>query len=319
MENYPLVTIGTLCYNTGKYVVESLECIKRQNYPNIELIIIDDCSTDNFSTNYIQKYIAENNLQYTFICRNENKGILYNLKEIVNKASDESKYLTFLSDDLWDDNFLHSNVEMLEKSAENDILIYSNTRQLDYETKEIKNTIGPFHSCDTTTSNFKNLFNNHDGLLYRLKNKYLLECLFETNMVCTIGIVIKISPFKKLDGFCNKYIIEDYPTWFNLAKAGFDFLFYNSILTTYVMHGNNMSLTKQEEIKQINLQLKIDNIKYCTRVETLNQFVPIAIHRVDENRITIKKIFFGLKLISENYKVILSLLSYFSKKILGKY
>lgn len=314
MKAYPLVTIGTLCYNSGKYVVESLDCIKKQNYPSIELIIIDDCSTDGFSADLVQQYIDKNNIACTFIRRTKNKGILYNLKEIVNIANPESKYLTFLSDDLWDDEFLITSIQILENSHENEILTYCNSRQMNYGNNEIKNIIGPFNTCNTSSSNFKNLFNKHHNQLYTLQNKYLLECLFETNMICAIGVVIKVAPFKKSGGFCDNYIIEDYPTWFKLAREGFDFLFYNKTLTTYVMHGSNMSLTQQEEIRQINLQLKIDNIKYCHRIQTLNQFVPSAIYNVDSRKISLKKIFFALRLISKNFKVILSLLIYFLKK-----
>lgn len=318
MKDYPLVTVGVLCYNTGKFVVESLDCIKKQHYPNLEIIIIDDCSTDGFSADLVQKYIDEQQLNCNYIRRKENKGISKNLNEIVAISSLNSKYLVLLGDDLWDDNFLHTSVEILEKSKENEILLYSSSRQMDYDSKEIINIIGPFYTCNTTTTNFKNLFNEPDHLLYRLQNKHLLECLFETNMMCAIGVVIKLAPFKKSGGFCDNYIIEDYPTWFKLAREGFDFLFYNKTLTTYVMHGSNMSLTKREQIRQINLQLKIDNIKYCSRIETLNQFVPIAVYSVDEKRFSLKKIFFALKLASKNYRVILSLLSYFFKKLLGR-
>ena len=47
MESNPLVTIICLCYNHSDFVVESLNSVINQDYKNIELIIIDDCSSDN--------------------------------------------------------------------------------------------------------------------------------------------------------------------------------------------------------------------------------------------------------------------------------
>lgn len=315
MKDYPLVTVGVLCYNTGKFVVESLDCIKKQHYPNLEIIIIDDCSTDGFSADLVQKYIDEQQLNCNYIRRKENKGISNNLNEIIRLSNLNSKYLVLLGDDLWDDNFLHTSVEILEKSNENEILVYSNLRQMDYESKEIKNIVGPFYSCNTSTVNFKNLFSKHSDLLYTLQNKYLLECLFETNMVCAISVVIKTVPLKKSGGYCSNYFFEDYPTWFKLAREGYDFLFYNDTLTTYVIHGNNMSVVKQEQIKQQILQIKTDNIKYCKRIDTLNQFVPVAVHNFDNpEKITFKKLIFILKITLKNFKVILSLMSYYLKK-----
>lgn len=46
MEN-PLVSVAVITYNSSKYVLETLESAKSQTYQNIELIISDDCSTDN--------------------------------------------------------------------------------------------------------------------------------------------------------------------------------------------------------------------------------------------------------------------------------
>ena len=46
MNNYPLVSIIACCYNHEKFVEETLDGIISQTYENIELIIIDDFSTD---------------------------------------------------------------------------------------------------------------------------------------------------------------------------------------------------------------------------------------------------------------------------------
>ena len=41
-----LVSVIVLCYNQARYVVETLESVERQTYPHVELIVIDDSSTD---------------------------------------------------------------------------------------------------------------------------------------------------------------------------------------------------------------------------------------------------------------------------------
>ena len=46
MENKPLVSIVVITYNSSEYVLETLESAKAQTYTNIELIVSDDCSTD---------------------------------------------------------------------------------------------------------------------------------------------------------------------------------------------------------------------------------------------------------------------------------
>ena len=55
----PIVTIGVLTYNSSKYIIETLESIKAQTYPNLILQISDDCSTDN-TIELCEKWIKEN-------------------------------------------------------------------------------------------------------------------------------------------------------------------------------------------------------------------------------------------------------------------
>ena len=59
MNNQPLVSVLVITYNSAKFVLETLESIKAQTYQNIELIISDDCSTDNI-VELCQKWVEEN-------------------------------------------------------------------------------------------------------------------------------------------------------------------------------------------------------------------------------------------------------------------
>jgi len=55
----PLVSIVVITYNSSKYVLETLESEKEQTYQNIELIVSDDCSTDN-TVDICRNWIEEN-------------------------------------------------------------------------------------------------------------------------------------------------------------------------------------------------------------------------------------------------------------------
>src|ERR1700749_5034941 len=58
MQNKSLVTVICLCYNHENFVTESLFSVMNQDYAFVELIIVDDCSTDN-SKNIIKKWLLD--------------------------------------------------------------------------------------------------------------------------------------------------------------------------------------------------------------------------------------------------------------------
>lgn len=56
--NQSLISLLTPCYNTGKYIHRLLDSVLLQDYPNVEMIVIDDGSTDN-SADVIKGYIPK--------------------------------------------------------------------------------------------------------------------------------------------------------------------------------------------------------------------------------------------------------------------
>ncbi|MBZ4664696.1 MAG: glycosyl transferase family 2 [Caloramator sp.] len=98
MELSPLVSVIIPMYNVEKYISDTLESVLNQTYKNLEIIIIDDGSTDksvDIVTSFKDKF---NNIQYIYqknsgVSSARNKGI-YNAK---------GEYIAFLdSDDLWE-------------------------------------------------------------------------------------------------------------------------------------------------------------------------------------------------------------------------
>lgn len=64
--NHPLVSVPVITYNSSKTIVETLDSIYNQTYPNIELIVSDDCSTDN-TVEICQKWISAHNRRFNNI------------------------------------------------------------------------------------------------------------------------------------------------------------------------------------------------------------------------------------------------------------
>jgi glycosyltransferase involved in cell wall biosynthesis len=90
MQDNPLVTIICLCYNQEDYVLESLSSVLNQDYPSLELIIVDDCSTDN-SKSVIEKWLIDFP-QIQFITNSINLGSTKSFNKALKKAN--GKYIS---------------------------------------------------------------------------------------------------------------------------------------------------------------------------------------------------------------------------------
>jgi len=91
----PLISIVLPTYNGSKYIAQSIESCLQQTYPNFELIIVDDCSTDN--TPDIVRDFAQKDSRIRAIRNEKNKKLPLSLNTGFEVAS--GKYFTWTSDD----------------------------------------------------------------------------------------------------------------------------------------------------------------------------------------------------------------------------
>lgn len=97
--NNPLVSIIVPVYNTEKYISECLHSVTQQSYPHIEIIAVDDGSTDN-SLSILNEISATDNRLKVFSQRNQGVSAARNLA--LKKATGE--YIMFVDADDWIDS-----------------------------------------------------------------------------------------------------------------------------------------------------------------------------------------------------------------------
>lgn len=120
-----LVSIIMPSYNTGDFISQSIESVLKQTYKNWELLIVDDCSTDN-TFQVIRPFLHDSRIKIykgnsnhgAAICRN--KG----LKEA------KGRWIAFLdSDDLWTPDKLEKQIKFMKKN--NYHFSYTNYEEVD--------------------------------------------------------------------------------------------------------------------------------------------------------------------------------------------
>lgn len=111
MNSKPLVSVLIPVYNRGKYFAEAIESILHQSYKNWELIISDDCSTDN-SLEIAHEY-EKKDKRISVYQNAENLGQFRNRNKVASYA--KGKYLKYLDSD---DILYFFGLELLVKSME---------------------------------------------------------------------------------------------------------------------------------------------------------------------------------------------------------
>jgi len=135
-----LVSVVIPVYNSEKFLAESIESVLNQSYENIEIITIDDGSTDS-SSKILQKYSDK-----IIILSQKNQGLALALKAGISKMN--GKWFKWLSPD---DVLFPNAIETLVKTAKkfpNNTIIYSNWDLIDQSGKKLRKF---------TESNYNNL------------------------------------------------------------------------------------------------------------------------------------------------------------------
>lgn len=110
MDNKKLTVIIPV-FNTDKYLERCLESVINQSYKNLEIIIINDGSTDN-SHSIIDRYCGNNNITYIPLKKNCGLGNARNIG--LDNATGE--YVAFVDSDDWvDSNFYYTLIKYIEK------------------------------------------------------------------------------------------------------------------------------------------------------------------------------------------------------------
>lgn len=121
-----LVSIIMPSYNTAPYIRETIQSVLDQTYQNWELIIIDDCSTDN--TDEVVASIKDERIRYYH--NEKNSGAAVSRNRALREA--KGRWIAFLdSDDLWMPEKLEKQISFMEKNGYS--FSYTNYEEIDVD------------------------------------------------------------------------------------------------------------------------------------------------------------------------------------------
>ena len=207
-----LFTVILTNYNNQNYIEESLSSIFSQDYPNIELIITDDCSSD-FDSSKIEKFISnykrKNITNIQFVFNKTNLGTVKTLNKALTKAHGD--YILFFASD--------------DKLPSNDVLTKYVSR---FERTKYNVITSRWILCDSALKPMRNYVNPIKGWLYnrKLSRQYYNMCI--ANQYGAGSTCYRKCIFEKYAPIDEKYkLLEDWPFWLKLISNGETIFFDN--------------------------------------------------------------------------------------------
>lgn len=242
MKN-PLVSVICLCYNQARFIQQALDSVMCQTYRNIELIILDDASTDD-SESIIDEWV--NNHKGVLFIRNEtNKGSTKSFNKALTRASG-AFIIDLAGDDILLPERIENQISFFEKQSENVGVIYSNAQYIDESGNDLD-----VHFDRPRMTPFS-------GDVY---------CkLIDTYFIPTPTMMIRKRVLDQLGGYDEELSYEDFDFWVRSART-WEYA-YQSEITTLIR--------KSSHSQSSNWYVKGDSQLYstylvCRKIHHLNR------------------------------------------------
>lgn len=228
----PLVSVTLVTYNSAATIIEALESVKAQTYSNIELIISDDSSTD-ATIAICQDWIDQNRVRFArveLITAEKNTGTAGNLNRA--EALCQGKWVKFLAgDDLLMSNCIQDCVNYVRKNPEAKV-IFGRAKAFGASQEE----------CEKWDKNI-------DNSSLALPAEQLLHKLYHGNCISAVSYFYNRNAIGELNIHNDERIplLEDWPKWINMLRAGIKFHFVDEVLVKYRLNG--ISTGKRSSLK----------------------------------------------------------------------
>ncbi len=208
------VTVIALCYNHAKFLIECLESIQKQTFQDFDLIITDDCSTDD-SPALIEVWIKKNRPTAQFIRHRANVGLCKTLNEAIDQAQGE--FISMIAtDDIWEPQKIERQFLVMQSQPLSVAVVYSDAIQMD-------------ESGATLPKSFLEAHFQLEGIPPTGK---IFPALAHRNFIPAMATLIRREAIKAVGGYDERLSYEDYDMWLRLSEK-FDFTFLPETLARY--------------------------------------------------------------------------------------
>lgn len=280
----PLVSVAIPAYNHEKFVQETLESIVNQTYQNLELIIIDDGSSDktfDVIKETVKKHIDR--FVHTDISTQKNAGTATTLNRLIERAHGDFIYL-IASDDIAYPQAIEKEVDFLSYHPDF-VLVVGDNRFIDDQSEPVVldwslNKLSDSNGLSVKT--FAEYLSIKDNQLRKglyaegLFGNYM-ELLEHGNHVPN-GYLIRAQALKNVK-LSHQTPLEDYFIMLQLSKLG-KFEYIDEILFSYRRHSTNVSSQQEKMARMTKQTLDYENWLCVHTPINASYFFEVNLHKL---------------------------------------
>lgn len=217
VSTFPVVTGIFLSFNTGDFVVRAIQSALEGGYPSLEIICIDDGSSDGTSVGVLQDFHEKTRFG-RLILNPDNRGIPSNLNRALELST--GRYVFFVGDDELLPDKIWQDVATLEGLDEDIALVHSIAQDMSHDGSALFPSFHPslpFPSTIPDRPSFEDM-------------------LRAGGFVSAPTAVLRRSALEAMGGWNEDLLYEDKPMWLALASAGYGFRFRPAVSVHYRRH-----------------------------------------------------------------------------------
>lgn len=226
-----LVSVCINAYNSADVIGETLESVLNQTYKNLQIIIVDDCSTDN--TAEIVKSYDDDRIELYTLPKNFNISNANN--ECLHRARGE--YIAHIdSDDIWAEDKIEKQIKFLEENPQYGACFTHAT---------LIDKTGRIFASGELPESFLTLFDREN----MTQAGFVRRFYDHSNFLCHSSVVMRMSVYKKLgdhDLTLNK--LHDYDYWIRMNFICPLYIYPEKLVFYRIWHANNSTLGNAETI-----------------------------------------------------------------------
>lgn len=215
-----IVSVITPVYNAEKYLKVTVESAVKQTYPEMEIVLIDDCSNDNSAEIVRELQEIYPHIVYYRQPKNMGAGVARNTALEIAKG----RYVAFLdADDIWKPEKTTRQLQLMKQKESP--FGYTAIEMIDENGKVIKEK-------------------------RKLKTEIKYDFLLHNTMIATSTVIID----RKIMGDFRMPIRrggQDYATWLKLLRGGAKAVGIDEALEQYRVVAGSLSSNKFKSIKQV--------------------------------------------------------------------